>query len=139
MISQRPPSPCQPLLTIHPGQDGRIKLDGEKGWKTPARVIAKCKDPRSYLVETENGTVLLQKHRHLQVYLQPADPPDRLQKQLYRSPAEPASNSLTGVSPNRSPVQRQSSPVIACFTPGAEVHVTFRGHVVRVPLRYSDT
>lgn len=45
----------------------RIKLDGEKGWKTPARVIGKCKEPRSYLVETENGAVLWRNRRHQQV------------------------------------------------------------------------
>lgn len=46
-----------PLPTLQPGQRVNVKLDGEKGWKTPAKVIAKAQEPRSYLIQTDQGTV----------------------------------------------------------------------------------
>ncbi|XP_030578829.1 uncharacterized protein K02A2.6-like [Archocentrus centrarchus] len=118
---------AQPLPTLQPGQDVRMKLDGEKGWKTPARVITKCHEPRSYLVETENGAVLRRNRRHLQAVPQSTDQSDQLQ-----SPSSP-------VEPTRSPAQRQSSPVVEGSTPCKGSQVTSRGRVVRIPLRYRDT
>lgn len=47
-----------PLPELQSGQDVRVKLDGEKGWKTSAKVVGKCKEPRAYIVETDNGVVL---------------------------------------------------------------------------------
>uniref|UniRef100_A0A3Q2QMF9 Gypsy retrotransposon integrase-like protein 1 n=1 Tax=Fundulus heteroclitus TaxID=8078 RepID=A0A3Q2QMF9_FUNHE len=64
---------AQLLPTLQPGQTVRIKLDGEKGWRTPAKIIAKGKEPRSYMVETENGAVLRRNRRHLQAVPQPTD------------------------------------------------------------------
>uniref|UniRef100_A0A3B5LJR9 Integrase catalytic domain-containing protein n=1 Tax=Xiphophorus couchianus TaxID=32473 RepID=A0A3B5LJR9_9TELE len=99
---------AQPLPTLQPGQKVRIKLDGEKGWKTPAKIIAKYKEPCSYTVETENGTVLRRNQRHLQAVPQPTDRPDQLQSpdspvELTSSfPPEDSSDSTA-----RSPVQRQ--------------------------------
>uniref|UniRef100_A0A3Q2C9F5 Gypsy retrotransposon integrase-like protein 1 n=1 Tax=Cyprinodon variegatus TaxID=28743 RepID=A0A3Q2C9F5_CYPVA len=84
---------AHPLPTLQPGQNVKIKLDGEKGWRTPARIVAKCKEPRSYLVETENGAVLRWNLRHLQAVPQPADQPD--QPQSPDSPVE-----LTGSLPS---------------------------------------
>ncbi|XDV11321.1 hypothetical protein PO909_000289 [Leuciscus waleckii] len=54
------------LPELHPGQTVRVKLDGEKGWTTPARVINKSKELRSYLVEMGNGNVTRRNRRHLQ-------------------------------------------------------------------------
>lgn len=34
-----------------------MKVGGEKGWKTSAKVIGKCKEPQCYIVETDNGAV----------------------------------------------------------------------------------
>uniref|UniRef100_A0A3B5LDA3 Integrase catalytic domain-containing protein n=1 Tax=Xiphophorus couchianus TaxID=32473 RepID=A0A3B5LDA3_9TELE len=81
---------AQSLPTLHPGQNVRIKLDGEKGWKTPAKIIANCKEPRSYMVETENGAVLRRNRRHLQAVPQPTDRPDQLQSP--DSPVKPTSS-----------------------------------------------
>ncbi|XP_013882267.1 uncharacterized protein K02A2.6 [Austrofundulus limnaeus] len=131
---------AQSLPILHPGQDVRIKLDGDKGWKTPARVIAKCKEPRSYLVETENGAVLRRNRRHLQAVPQPAEQPDHMQSPC--SPAKPASDFSPGACSGPmagSPVQRQSSPAREGSTPGKGSQITSKGRVVRVPLRYRDT
>lgn len=48
---------ARPLPELHPGEKVRVKLDGDKGWKTPATVISMSKEPRSYVVEMDNGTV----------------------------------------------------------------------------------
>ncbi|XP_035986144.1 uncharacterized protein K02A2.6-like [Fundulus heteroclitus] len=41
---------ARPLPDLLPGQNVRVKLDGENGWTTPAKVINKSKEPRSYFV-----------------------------------------------------------------------------------------
>lgn len=56
----------RPLPDLLPGQNVRVKLDGENGWTTPAKVINKSKEPRSYLVEMANGTVTRRNRRRLQ-------------------------------------------------------------------------
>lgn len=74
-----------PLLELHPGQSVRVKLDGEKGWKTPAAVISKSPEPRSYVVETEHGTIAQRNRRHLHAF------PERQQqnnKRLTQSTSE---------------------------------------------------
>lgn len=57
---------ARPLSTLQPGQSVTVKLDGEKGWRTPAKVIAKAPEPRSYIVQTDQGTVARRNRRHLQ-------------------------------------------------------------------------
>lgn len=56
---------ARPLPELHPGQSVRVKLDGDKEWKTPATVIRKSQEPRSYVVEMDNGTVTRRNRRHL--------------------------------------------------------------------------
>lgn len=53
------------LPDLHPGQSVRVKLDGEKSWRTPAKVIGKSLEPRSYVIRTDNGTVTCRNRRHL--------------------------------------------------------------------------
>ncbi|XDV52496.1 hypothetical protein PO909_021223 [Leuciscus waleckii] len=69
-----------PLPELQSGQAVRVKLDGEKGWKTSAKVIGKCSEPRSYIVKTDNGAVLRHNRRHLQAVPELADPPDQQQQ-----------------------------------------------------------
>uniref|UniRef100_A0A1A8EMF6 Gypsy retrotransposon integrase-like protein 1 n=1 Tax=Nothobranchius korthausae TaxID=1143690 RepID=A0A1A8EMF6_9TELE len=57
---------ARPLPELLPGQHVRVKLDGEKEWKTSARVLSKCDEPRSYIVKMDNGTVTRRNRRHLQ-------------------------------------------------------------------------
>lgn len=67
------------LPDLHPGQQVRVKLDGEKGWTAPAKVISKSKMPRSYLEEMSNGNVARRNRRHLQA-VPGADPPAEPQR-----------------------------------------------------------
>ena len=55
-----------PLPSLHQGKDVRVKIDGDKGWKTPATVVGRCKESRSYLVKMDSGVVLRLNRRHLQ-------------------------------------------------------------------------
>uniref|UniRef100_A0A673W1F4 Integrase catalytic domain-containing protein n=1 Tax=Salmo trutta TaxID=8032 RepID=A0A673W1F4_SALTR len=64
----------RPLLELNPGQSVRVKLDGEKGWKTPAVVISKSPEPRSYVVETEHGTIAQRNRQHLQAFAESPTP-----------------------------------------------------------------
>lgn len=137
---------ARPLPVLRPGQDVRVKLDGEKGWRTPAKVISRCREPRSYMVETDSGAVLRRNRRHLQAVPQPVDPPEQ-QRQLQTSgsPAQQPSSSLPVVSPghtNSAPVQGHSDPAVECTpqpsTPHGGMQVTSRGRVIRVPIRYRD-
>ncbi|XP_053567766.1 ventricular zone-expressed PH domain-containing protein homolog 1 [Bombina bombina] len=43
-----------------------VKLDDEKKWKTPATVIGRSPEPRSYVVLAEEGTVTCRNRIHLQ-------------------------------------------------------------------------
>uniref|UniRef100_A0A8C5PZ73 Integrase catalytic domain-containing protein n=1 Tax=Leptobrachium leishanense TaxID=445787 RepID=A0A8C5PZ73_9ANUR len=52
---------------LYPGQSVRVKLDDEKRWKTPAIVVGRAAEPRSYVVRTEAGTVARRNRWHLQV------------------------------------------------------------------------
>lgn len=63
---------ARPLSALQPGQSVTVKLDGEKGWKTPAKVITKAQEPRSYLIQTDQGTVARRNRRHLQEVPEPA-------------------------------------------------------------------
>lgn len=46
------------LPELQPGEKVLVKLDSEKGWKTPAVVLNKTSEPTSYMVQTQNGAVL---------------------------------------------------------------------------------
>lgn len=66
---------CTPYLN-YTLDSVKVKLDGEKGWKTEAVVISKSPELRSYAVEIEHGTVAHRNRRHLQAV--PESPtPDR--------------------------------------------------------------
>lgn len=62
----------QHFPTLQPGQHVNIKLDGEKGWKTHAKVIAKAPEPKSYYVQTEQGMVACRNRRPIQEVSQPS-------------------------------------------------------------------
>ncbi len=44
----------------------KVKWDGEKAWKTSARVFGKAPEPRSYVVQTKEGTITRRNRRHIQ-------------------------------------------------------------------------
>ena len=62
------------LPDLQPGDSVRVKLDQQKGWKTPGKVIARSLTPRSYVVQTP-FSVVRRNRRHLR----PATSPRRLE------------------------------------------------------------
>lgn len=58
---------ARPLPALRPGDIVSTKLDHEKGWTTPAVVSGACSTPRSYIINTQKGTVLRRNRRHLRV------------------------------------------------------------------------
>uniref|UniRef100_A0A669BGT0 Gypsy retrotransposon integrase-like protein 1 n=1 Tax=Oreochromis niloticus TaxID=8128 RepID=A0A669BGT0_ORENI len=128
---------ARPLPELLPGQDVVVKLDGEKGWTTPAKVISKSKEPRSYLVEMANGNVTRRNRRHLQPVPGTADPEEPQQSTV---PATPTTPTKVAVASQEPPV-RQALPVPAPgspLRPTTPVRVTSRGREIKVPLRFRD-
>ncbi|XP_055061242.2 uncharacterized protein [Misgurnus anguillicaudatus] len=64
------------LPDLHPGQSVKVKLDGEKGWKTPATVVEKAPEPRSYIVQTDGGAISRRNRRHIQSVPETAGTPE---------------------------------------------------------------
>ena len=60
----------QPLRPLEPGEKVLLRTDNEQQWDTSATVVATAGTPRSYVVNTENGTTLRRNRRHLR----PIDP-----------------------------------------------------------------
>ncbi|KAI4903640.1 hypothetical protein NFI96_008643, partial [Prochilodus magdalenae] len=55
-----------PLPDLQSGDRVRLKLDGEKGWHSSGTVLSPTEEPRSYLIQTQNGSVFRRNRRHLQ-------------------------------------------------------------------------
>ena len=141
-----------PLLQ---GQDVRVKIDGEKGWKTPAKVIGRCQEPRSYLVKTDSGAVLRRNRRHLQAGPESSDSSDReppaggptpppARPSPPASPVLPARPSPAATPARSDEPADQRAPDGAArnatpHTARSGVQVTSRGREVRPPCRYRDT
>ncbi|EDO29607.1 predicted protein [Nematostella vectensis] len=53
------------LPVLEEGDQVRVKLDNEKGWKTQGRIVAADTRNRSYIVETSNSSLLKRNRRHL--------------------------------------------------------------------------
>lgn len=132
---------ARPLPELHPGQEVRVKLDGNKGWKTPATVIAKSKEPRSYVVEKDNGTVICRNRRHLQAVPETANPAEQQQHADPVPPQQDCSFSITAVATPQEPSQSQASSGRAPGSPlqsTTPVRLTSRGREVKLPLRFRD-
>ncbi|KAJ0050670.1 hypothetical protein NL108_005059 [Boleophthalmus pectinirostris] len=130
---------AQPLSELHPGQSVRVKIDGEKGWTIPAKVISKSKEPRSYLVEMSNGKVARRNRRHLQAVPgtaenseQQRDDTTTSQQDVFPATAVVASPDPPTSQPLAGPPQ---GPPIQPVTP---VRMTSRGREIKVPLRFRD-
>ena len=68
------------LPELHPGEEVRLYKD--KQWKIKGTVKRKCKEPRSYLVETDSGKILRRNHRHILKAPQ-KDPSDASESESY--------------------------------------------------------
>uniref|UniRef100_A0A3Q3JIL2 Gypsy retrotransposon integrase-like protein 1 n=1 Tax=Monopterus albus TaxID=43700 RepID=A0A3Q3JIL2_MONAL len=96
------------LPELCPGQVVRVKLDGGKDWKTPAKVISRSKESRSYLVEMDNGTMLRRNRRHLQAVPEINNPTEQQQQAesgaLQQNCDFPTSQGTAQREPSESPV-----------------------------------
>lgn len=129
---------ARPLPELFPGQDVRVKLDGERTWKSSGKVLSKCDEPRSYLVQMDNGTVSRRNRRHIQLVSDPVCPPKLQELPPGGSPTKPTSSSNitedkteldTGQDDGTMQLpQHETSP--------NAMRMTSRGRVIRVPLRY---
>lgn len=120
------------LSTLKPGQSVTVKLDVEKGWKTLAKVIAKATEPRSYLIQTDQGTVARRNRRHLQEVPEPAP---QSAGQETSSDCDFANLSDTDTTPTSLPVTcvpniRPSSV--------ASPKRTIAGRAIKPPARFKD-
>ncbi|CAI5666018.1 unnamed protein product [Oreochromis niloticus] len=87
-----------------------MKLDGQKGWTTPAKVISKSKEPRSYLVEMANGNVTRRNRQHLQPVPGTADPEEQQQSAVPATPQQFCSSPTRGAAAPQEPPVSQASP-----------------------------
>ena len=139
------------LSELQPGDAVLMKLDQQKGWKTPGVVIAKSSMPRSYVVKTPQS-VVRRNRRHLRPVTGPLDV-EKLAE------LEPDIEPVQDLSPKSSTadVQESSPTMTHCKVPlvtqphpdlmsshqtltdpsGTEVR-TSSGRVVRKPIRFRE-
>lgn len=122
------------------GQAVGVKLDGEKGWTTPARVISKSKEPRSYLVEMANGNVTRRNRRHLQTVPETKPPAEQQSAQPTASQQDSGSPLTDVTAPPKSQVsQLPAGPYSESpLPPSTPVRRTSRGREIKVPLGLRD-
>lgn len=123
----------RPLSKLQPGNTVRIKLDGEKTWRQAGVVKSLYDTPRSYIIETPDGTYR-RNRRHLQVV-----PSARETFQGEPSPVEPT---LVEPLPPPPPTPQAipASPVAVSMTPtkNPDVSTTRSGRVIVKPIRYRE-
>ena len=124
---------ARPLPTLQPGQSVNVKLDGEKAWKTPARVIGKAPEPRSYYVRTEQGTVARRNRRHIQEVPQSSVPFTA----QGTSDLNHDSSCDTGSTPT-SPVAPDTPATVVAISPRFSPRRTLAGREVKEPVRFKD-
>ena len=56
---------------LQPEDPVRLKLDDQKGWGQSSVVVTSTHEPRSQLVQTENGSMLRKNRKHLQPVPEP--------------------------------------------------------------------
>ncbi len=132
---------ARPLPELRPGQNVRVKLDGDKGWKTPATVISRSQEPRSYVVEMDNGTVTRHNRRHLQAVPEAADPVAQQQCAAPVPPQQDCSSPATMAVTPHEPSQGQPSSGSTPWSPLQSTtprRLTSRGREIKLPLRFRD-
>lgn len=129
---------ARPLPELQPGQDVRVKLDGEKGWTTPAKVIGKSKEPRSYLVEMANGNLARRNRRHLQLVHGTETSVEQHSERTapQQDPSSPTTDVNVQLEP---PVSQQPADASQGSTPpSTPARMTSRGRQIKIPLRFRD-
>ena len=138
----------RPLPDLQPGDSVRVKLDHQKGWKMPGKVIARSPTPRSYVIQTP-FRVVHRNRRHLRTVISPgkSEMPD--EQDLDLEPVSQAKDPSLGPSRTESGEPPQivkpcgvtstlpSSVNTQPSSPQPEVR-TSSGRVVRKPARFRD-
>ncbi|XP_042345404.1 uncharacterized protein K02A2.6-like [Plectropomus leopardus] len=119
------------LPPLSQGESVVVKLDGESGWKTARTVQQPHTTPKSYLIQTDRGT-LRRNRRHLRPTFLPVQQPDKTES---TQASEQPSSRLC--SPPDSPV-RETVPAEPGRHPHDQAQVTSRGRVIRPPDRFKD-
>jgi len=118
------------LSHLNLGDQVLLRLDGEKKWSTSGMVVKQTKEPRSYLVQTQSGTVLRRNRRHLQKVgptgtdSAKTDMDSFSQPPLKQKPHEKSTSIMNAEQVPPDPV------------PGPKM--TSSGRVIKLPVRYRD-
>jgi transposase InsO family protein len=126
--------------TIQPESVVRYKC--KQGW-APAVVTKKLAQPRSYLIETPEGTILRRNTRHLRVTGESAPkpaPPDYVTQPL-PDPISVAINDTPETMNGSDNSVNEAQPTVKDSPRSNSIttpHVTRSGRIVRLPARYRD-
>lgn len=113
---------------------------GKKRWKTSAKIIGRCREPRSCLVKMDNCALTQCNKRHLQAFPESADPTDQQQLQSEGPPVQMSSSPIPEVIPSHSDKALDQAKIHLQGVPHSRpVQVTSRSHEVRIPLRYTTS
>ena len=136
----------QPLPELQPGDSVHVKLEQQKVWKTPGKVIARSPVPRSYIIQTPNR-VVHRNRRHLRTVNSPRRVHDGQELDVNIEPR--AEGPVTGYQ-NPEPEElpqietpgnvTSAVPTCASEKPSllqTEVR-TSKGRIVRKPSRFKD-
>ncbi|XP_070548760.1 uncharacterized protein [Ptychodera flava] len=133
------------LPELLPGDNVQVKLDGEKGWKTPARVLQADTAPRSYIVQTPSGT--LRRNRRYLLFVSRPDKTEGKTLDLSMFDNDESADPVTPTSVEKStPTVEQQQPPVENISPpmpeaqGKQTDVirTRSGRAVKKPVRYYD-
>ncbi|XP_070549174.1 uncharacterized protein [Ptychodera flava] len=133
------------LPELLPGDNVQVKLDGEKGWKTPARVLQAGTAPRSYIVQTPRGT--LRRNRRQLLFVSRPDKTERktLDLSMFDNDESavpvtptPVEKSTPTVEQKQQPVENISLPMPEAQGKQTDVIRTRSGRAVKKPVRYYD-
>jgi len=130
------------LPDLQPGDVVSVKLDQQKGWKTPGKVIARSYTPRSYVIQTPSG-VMRRNRRHLRRVTSPnkVEIPDEPELEPELQAEDPSAGS-----PDAEPEEPQQivKPYETAVASSAGVQPsvpevrTSSGRVMRKPARLRD-
>ena len=119
------------LPELQPGDQVLIKRDDEKQWRRRGVLVKQCTEPRSYLVQTSQGTIR-RNRRHLQLV------PTAVSKQLpvcdIPTPIDDDFEPDAATIPTDAPVSQPVPPAGAAADP----YVTRSGRTVVGPARFRE-
>lgn len=131
---------CKGFLNYTVGRTSDWNWVGKKRWKTSAKIIGRCREPRSCLVKMDNCALTQCNKRHLQAFPESADPTDQQQLQSERPPVQMSSSPIPEVIPSHSDKTLDQAKIHLQGMPHSRpVQVTSRSHEVRIPLRYTTS